>query len=258
MSDLSQLKVPEQKRPDGLDDDVRLRWVPGWEEMYAVTDDGRLWSAPRETATGGLKSPHTDSKGYEVASLSKSGDVTWKRVHSLVLQSFRGPRPDGHVCRHLNGDPADNRIENLKWGTYSENEKDKARHGTSSAGESNGRAKLEEADVVAMRKEHADGKSVSKISKDYGLSKCQVYRIAHGYNWPDAGGPIAGEDYENPRGNKLNKEKVRQIRNEAVNTDKTMKEIAEMYGVTSSAISGVVNGRRWPNARGPIKGKDYQ
>lgn len=30
-------------------------------------------------------------------------------------------------CRHLNGNPVDNRLENLCWGTHSENEYDKHR-----------------------------------------------------------------------------------------------------------------------------------
>lgn len=34
------------------------------------------------------------------------------------------------MCRHLNGNPYDNRLENLAWGTPSENMLDKVRHGT--------------------------------------------------------------------------------------------------------------------------------
>jgi hypothetical protein len=33
-------------------------------------------------------------------------------------------------CRHLNGIPTDNRIENLCYGTISENIRDQVRHGT--------------------------------------------------------------------------------------------------------------------------------
>ena len=51
-------------------------------------------------------------------------------VHRLVLEAFVGPRPEGMVARHLNGDPGDNRLENLAWGTQSENNYDKVRHGT--------------------------------------------------------------------------------------------------------------------------------
>ena len=51
-------------------------------------------------------------------------------VHELVLLAFVGAKPPKHECRHLNGDPADNRLENLAWGTRSENIKDAVAHGT--------------------------------------------------------------------------------------------------------------------------------
>lgn len=51
-------------------------------------------------------------------------------VHQLVAESFLGERPDGADVRHLNGNPADNRVENLTYGTRSENVLDSVRHGT--------------------------------------------------------------------------------------------------------------------------------
>ncbi len=36
-------------------------------------------------------------------------------VAVLVLETFVGPRPEGHVPEHLNGDPNDNRLVNLRW-----------------------------------------------------------------------------------------------------------------------------------------------
>ena len=50
-------------------------------------------------------------------------------VHDLVLETFKGGRPDGACARHLNGNALDNRIENLMYGTYSENNYDRVAHG---------------------------------------------------------------------------------------------------------------------------------
>jgi hypothetical protein len=50
-------------------------------------------------------------------------------VAALVLETFVGPRPEGHVAMHLNDDPSDNRLENLKWGTRSENVRDSVSKG---------------------------------------------------------------------------------------------------------------------------------
>lgn len=50
-------------------------------------------------------------------------------VQYLVLEVFVGPRPEGLICCHRNDDPTDNRLENLYWGTYSDNARDKVRNG---------------------------------------------------------------------------------------------------------------------------------
>lgn len=49
-------------------------------------------------------------------------------VHRLVLETFVGPQPEGQEARHKNGNPLDNRLVNLAWGTKEENSKDKIKH----------------------------------------------------------------------------------------------------------------------------------
>lgn len=115
-------------------------WKPvlGWDGLYEVSDEGRVRSLPRETLAGraGLRL----HPGKLIASFVRQerrfvnlfdGD---KRAtctaHRLVLEAFVGPRPKGMECRHLDGDPANNRLGNLVWGTKIENETDKVRHGT--------------------------------------------------------------------------------------------------------------------------------
>lgn len=44
-----------------------------------------------------------------------------KQVHRLVAEAFLGPCPDGCEVLHRNGIPSDNRVDNLRWGTRSEN-----------------------------------------------------------------------------------------------------------------------------------------
>jgi hypothetical protein len=51
-------------------------------------------------------------------------------VHRLVLTAFRGPCPEGHEGCHIDGVPANNLLENLYWGTHSQNMLDSVRHGT--------------------------------------------------------------------------------------------------------------------------------
>src|SRR5258708_5323391 len=62
------------------------------------------------------ETPHCNSQGYP----------TFRRwpVHYIVLRAFRGERPEGMVCRHLNDVKTDNRLENLAYGTRAQNYRD--------------------------------------------------------------------------------------------------------------------------------------
>lgn len=42
-------------------------------------------------------------------------------LHSLVMLTFVGPRPMGFIIRHLDDDKTNNKLSNLRYGTYSEN-----------------------------------------------------------------------------------------------------------------------------------------
>src|SRR5690349_12486616 len=73
-----------------------------------------------------LKPASNPDKGHMHVSLSGRS----YNVHKLVLEAFVGPPRPGLVCRHRNGDPTDNRLSNLTWGTGSENNRDAVQHGT--------------------------------------------------------------------------------------------------------------------------------
>lgn len=56
--------------------------------------------------------------------------MTKRTVHSLVALAFIGPRPHGYEVCHNNGNPLDNRVDNLRYGTSADNKLDQVRHGT--------------------------------------------------------------------------------------------------------------------------------
>lgn len=68
--------------------------------------------------------------GYPAAMITVDGTRINVKVHRLMCEAFYGPCPPGHEVRHLNGVRTDNRIENLRWGTGSENIRDTIEHGT--------------------------------------------------------------------------------------------------------------------------------
>jgi hypothetical protein len=88
------------------------RWRPIAGHNLEVSDLGRIRDAQTKRI---CETPGPDKDGYVRFRLN--GRKLF--VHTLVLQAFVGPRPShSHCCRHLNGDPADNRLENLVWGMH--------------------------------------------------------------------------------------------------------------------------------------------
>lgn len=105
--------------------DEEWRPVPDW-PGYQVSSVGRVLSLKRGEP---LLMTMYLVRGYRRVSLSKPGGRRLAGVHSLVAAAFIGPRPDGLEIRHLNGDPLDNVVTNLTYGTRSENMQDRLRHG---------------------------------------------------------------------------------------------------------------------------------
>lgn len=113
------------------------RWLPvvDYEGFYEVSDLGRVRSLPRQTVSGVqggkiLKPQLTNRFGHLKVTPSRDGVVKQVTVHRAVLAAFIGPCPEGQEVRHLDGNPANNRLDNLAYGTKGENNLDAVRHGT--------------------------------------------------------------------------------------------------------------------------------
>jgi hypothetical protein len=178
---------------DGLDWSWAFVWfkdVPG-HSGYRVGVDGNVWSCLEHAGPGKyvmsdrwhrLKPrPHYRS-GHLWAKL---GHHDQRPVHQLVLEAFVGPCPPGLECRHLDGDPTNNELWNLCWGTRTENMEDMVRHGRAGKvkGEANGRAVLSEADVREAVAMHKAGKSISLIARWFGVSRRTIGQILNGELW---------------------------------------------------------------------------
>jgi hypothetical protein len=176
-------------RPDGT---TPIPGFPG----YFVTRDGRVWSDHR--APGRWLAPKIGHGGYPLVQLYLGKTRRFVPTHRLVLLTFRGqPQPD-QEARHLDGDPANNLLENLSWGTRLENAADKVRHGTMPLGERNGarthperlprgerhrNAKLTDDDVRAIRTQRAMGVGVVELAARYGVTNALISHIARRRAW---------------------------------------------------------------------------
>lgn len=115
------------------------RPVPGYEGTYEVSDFGRVRSLTRvvrrndgrtRTIAGRILRCPKDDGGRRGLKLHADGEYKHARVHRLVLEAFVGPCPDGMEGCHNDGDHSNNRLDNLRWDTRSENMLDQVRHGT--------------------------------------------------------------------------------------------------------------------------------
>lgn len=117
------------------------RWLPvvGYEGFYEVSDEGRVRSLRRsvpakngrmQVVPGGvLKQSKLGNTPYLKVALCRDRTQTTRSVHSLVLEAFVGPRPEGMEACHGFGGQQDNRLVNLRWDTLSENNYDMVRMG---------------------------------------------------------------------------------------------------------------------------------
>lgn len=97
------------------------RPIPG-HDGYEASNLGQVRSLRRGTPH--VLAPHLAGPRREYLYVNLGS------IHALVAAAFLGPRPEGQVTRHLNGDSKDNRPENLAYGTQSDNMRDALAHGT--------------------------------------------------------------------------------------------------------------------------------
>jgi hypothetical protein len=98
-------------------------------------------------------------------------------VHILVLETFVGPCPDGMQACHWDGNSANNRLGNLRWGTLSDNTQDRLRHGTHNW------VKLQIDDIPEIWRRLVAGHTATAIARDHKVSRTTITLIKLGRNW---------------------------------------------------------------------------
>jgi hypothetical protein len=235
--------------------------VPGLEKAYFVSNLGKVKSLARRVKCGpGAKGtrcipekilrPDTLRKGYKRVNLCGC-KIT---VHQLVLQVFVGKCPAGCEVRRIDGNPANNMLTNLRYGTHAQNMLDRNKHGTGVRGERSSTHKLEAADVSKLRRMYGTGKyTLTQLSAKFGLSISGTRAAARGINWKHLVKPVvkkiklpsgmrAGERNSN---SKLTSAKVIKIRALYATSMYTQSRLGRLYNVSDSAIRSVLAGTSW-------------
>ena len=181
-----------------------MKSIPDFPGYYA-DESGEIYSDRSGTLRILPKRLH---QGYYRVNVRDCGHPVKQHVlyvHTLVLNAFVGKRPDRYVCRHLNGDPLDNRLCNICWGTAKENAQDSIRHGTAVClrhGEKAVASKLKLDDVNRIRQMFLEGHSQKDIAGVFSISQRHVNDIINGKTWCQdidpgpvkiSAGPVCGQ-----------------------------------------------------------------
>ena len=117
------------------------------------------------------------SKRYRTVCLRGNGRQKTVYMHRLVVESFIGPRPDGMVINHKNGNKQDNRLFNLEYVTNIDNiiHAIEILHSAP--------YKLTSKDVLDIRCLIKSGKRIREIAQDFGVSPDAIYGIRSRRTW---------------------------------------------------------------------------
>lgn len=211
---------------------------------YTVGTDGTI-----ESKTGRVKKATPDSDGYLRISLQQDGLKLTTLVHRLVLMAFVGPCPPGCQALHKNGNRADNRLDNLRWGTPKENSADKKLHGTHIA-----TRKLSDEQVREILVRMSNGERAFELGPEFGVCPNTIRFIGKRKTMSHvaiddetskrlAAAPKLGVGHLNSV-SKMTDEDARIAKKELAE-GRSVRLIAKDRGVSPTTIYAIRDGRTW-------------
>lgn len=162
-----------------------MRPIKGYEGLYSITEDGKVWSHSKYRGEDGkfLRTWQKPNK-YLSATLYKEGYRTFL-VHRLVgIAYIKNPKTLPQI-NHINGIRDDNRVENLEWVNNSGNMQNAILRGTfQRKGSKHPLSKLTEKQVKRIRQIYRQGmKNQQEIATSFGITKSLVSQITLGKIW---------------------------------------------------------------------------
>ena len=223
------------------------RPIPGW-GRYCVSADGDVWS----TASGrSIKQRRQDGCWYVTMSdRNRPGRRASYHVARLVLAAWGREPEEWESVAHVNGDTFDNRAENLEW----VHDLDTLQRGRESmgSGDASIHAKLNEADVLAIRRRRAEGESVATLARELDVSSATISAIARGQSRVDLGGPATRQDTAVAAANRrITDHVVQSLREAWWEEGLSPSELAECFGVSATYVRRLLRGAR-PDAGGRV------
>lgn len=169
--------------------------ISGFDGFYRIDESGQIWSCRkrcpglnrRSDVWRKMKTNGRNDDGHPIIHLTLNGKMKEYRVHRLLLETFVGPPPKGMMCRHLDSNPENNVLKNLKWGTNRENQLDRRGTATDERGEKNPAAKLKWWMIREMRQIYTSWERdlYRQLAKRYGVDPMTIEQVISGETWKE-------------------------------------------------------------------------
>jgi hypothetical protein len=152
-----------------------IQWcaIPGYKK-YLVSQYGEIFS----TKTNKNIKPIVHDRRGHLYFFPTRGVRLY--IHRAVLYAFIGECPVGMECRHLDGNPKNNNLCNLKWGTRLENAHDTTRHGHRHTGQHAAFSTMSNENAQQVRQLRKQGTTYRAIADIFNVSHTTIIKIAKG------------------------------------------------------------------------------
>ena len=116
---------------------------------------------------------------------TKSGTAVSKKhfVHRMVMDAFVGSCPEGMTVDHIDRNRQNNKLENLRYATKSEQDANRDLSGIS--GENSRFSKLDWDKVRKIRQLHTEGKAITTMAKRFNVGGDTIRRVVNNKTWKE-------------------------------------------------------------------------
>lgn len=166
------------------------RPIVGWEDRYEIDREGNVYAtfAFKKLPVGRPMTPHANKDGYIFVVLADGANGKSRSVHRLMMLTWQ---PIDSTLKlevnHIDGNKANNRLDNLEWLTHRDNiqhARTVLKKWQSHRGESIGGSKFNPDIVREIRRLYAAGGIThAKLAVLYGVSPMAIRKIVNRWSW---------------------------------------------------------------------------